>query len=79
MITWQDFLAQQERYKDLLHDIESYRLVQQVLARRERHNHWYCRVLTWLGQRLVAWGQGLQERYDVGMASTALSAANRVR
>ncbi|MGQ9600633.1 MAG: hypothetical protein ACUVWZ_14615 [Anaerolineae bacterium] len=73
MITWRDFLAQQERYRDWGHEAEGERFVQQVLAGRERRNHWYCRALIWLGQRLVAWGLALQKRYEIEMASTALS------
>ncbi|MCR4407623.1 MAG: hypothetical protein NUW24_12005 [Anaerolineae bacterium] len=79
MITWHDFLAQQERYKDLLYETENHRLVRQMLTGRERRERFYCRTLAWLGRHLSAWGRDLQERYDVGMASTALSAANRVR
>lgn len=73
MITWHDFLAQQERYKDLLYETENYRLVHQTLTGRERREHFYCRALAWLGRHLVAWGRSLQERYDVGMASAAFS------
>jgi hypothetical protein len=64
MLSYIDFLASKEHYKDLLQEAERYRLIRQVLAGRERGDHFHCRALTWLGRRLVAWGWRLQERYN---------------
>jgi hypothetical protein len=69
---WKDVLAQERRYKDLLRETEKERLVQQVLAGRERSDRFYCQVLTWLGRRLVAWGCYLQERYGAVVEVPAL-------
>jgi hypothetical protein len=55
MFGWYDVLVHQERNKDLLREAEHYRLVRRALAGRERHDHFYCRALIWLGRRLVAW------------------------
>ena len=53
-----------ERYKDLLREAEQERLIQQVLAGREKHDGFYRAALAWLGGRLVEWGESLQQRYD---------------
>ena len=64
MLDWTEILARQERYRDLSRRAEKRRLIRQVLAGHERHNHLYDRALTWLGRRMVMWGQRLQERYN---------------
>ncbi len=79
MLTWEDFLGQQERYKDLLREVERNRFIRQALARYERRNYFYCRALVWLGQRLIAWGWRLQERYSGGAVILTPQAANPTR
>jgi hypothetical protein len=74
-----DSLVHREHYKDLLREAERARLVRQAWAGQERRNHLYCRPLTWLGRRLVAWGWRLQERYGAVTAAPALRVANRTR
>ena len=64
MIDWLSPLERQERYKDLLREAEQERLIQQVLAGREKHDGFYRAALAWLGCRLVEWGESLQQRYD---------------
>ncbi len=76
MFSWTDVQAQQERYKDIRREAERYRLVQQVLAGRERGNHFHYRALTWLGRRLIAWGRRLQERYGARAATPTLWVAD---
>ena len=76
MISFQDVLVQRERYQDLLREAERHRLVRQVLAGRQRRQRAYCRAMNWLGRRMVAWGQRLQEQYDAATAATALQTAN---
>jgi hypothetical protein len=70
MFGWSHIMAQQARYKDLLREAERYRLICQVLAGRGKCDRFWYRALTWLGQRLVAWGCRLQERY--GVAATVV-------
>jgi hypothetical protein len=76
VVSWKDVLVQRERYQDLLREAEKHRLVLQALAGRQRRYHFYCRAMNWLGRRMVAWGQRLQEQYDAATAATALQAAN---
>jgi hypothetical protein len=63
MLSWSDIMVQQERNADLLREAERERLIQHVLAGRERRGRFTRQALAWLGQRLVAWGCRLQERY----------------
>ena len=67
MLLWSDVLARQERAKGLLREAEQERLARQAPAGREQR-HVANRMLSWLGQRLVAWGTRLQKRArsDVG-------------
>ena len=69
MFSWNDVLAQQERYADLRREAERERLVRQALNGRERLARPYRHVLAWLGQRLVAWGWRLQIRYGARAAA----------
>jgi hypothetical protein len=68
--------VQRERYQDLLREAERHRLVRQVLAGRQQRQRAYCRALNWLGRRMVAWGQRLQEHYGASAKAPALQAAN---
>jgi hypothetical protein len=63
MFSWNDVLAQQERYVDLRREAERERLVRHALNGSEKRTRSYRHVLAWLGQRLVAWGWRLQARY----------------
>lgn len=63
MLGWLDVVAQQERYKDLLREAQSGRLVLHELALAERRDRFHRRVISWLGRGLVAWGWRLQECY----------------
>ena len=76
VVSWKDVLVQQERYQDLLREAERHRLVRQVLAGRQRRQRAYCRAINWLGRRMVAWGQRLQEHYGATATAPALQAAN---
>jgi hypothetical protein len=77
MIDWNAVRARQERYQDLLHDAEKYRLTRQVLAGRETHNRFYCRAQIWLGRQLVTWGWRLQKHHGVVVEAFALQAGNQ--
>ena len=69
MSGWYLVIAGQARQKELLREAERYRLARQVLAERGRRDRAWVRALAWLGRRLVAWGQGLQERYGAAAAA----------
>ena len=73
-IAW---LVCRERNRDLLRQAERYRFVRQAWPARHWHGRFHCRVLIWLGQRLVDWGRRLQERYDVVVDVSVLRAANQ--
>ena len=74
MFSWNDVLAQQDRYADLRREAERERLARHALNGRERHAHPYRHVLAWLGQRLVTWGWRLQARY--GACAVAVHASS---
>jgi hypothetical protein len=76
VVNWKDVLVQRERYQDLLREAERHRLVRRALAGHQRRYHFYCRAMNWLGRRMVAWGQRLQEQHSTATAATALQAAN---
>ena len=63
MLSHKDLLVQQLYYEETLRQAEKDRLIRQVLAAR-RGGSLHHRTLSWLGLRLVAWGHGLQERYN---------------
>ncbi len=70
MVDWLGLVERRERYKDFLREAERDRLVQRVLAGRERPDRFYRSALVWLGCRLVEWGKSLQQRYgNAAMAS----------
>ena len=77
MFSWIDRLAQREYYADRLREAERYRLVRRVMAGHPRPRRPYYRAFAWLGQRLVAWGDRLQERYGPATAPPVLQVAER--
>jgi len=74
-----DFRVAQERYKDLLREAERERLVRQILLDHRKRNHFSHQALSWLGRRLVTWGQHLQERFDVTTEAPPLQPADHTR
>ena len=74
-----DFRVAQERYKDLLREAERHRLVQESFPDRRKRNHPSHRVLSWLGRRLVAWGQHLQERFEAAAEAPPPQSADHTR
>jgi len=63
MLGHNDILIQEERSRELLRQAEHERLLRQILGSRNQQHRLYRRALSWLGSRMVDWGQGLQERY----------------
>ena len=60
---WRDLLVHQERYKDMLREAESRRLIRQARAEMPQRPPMRYRALGWLGRQLVNWGCRLEERY----------------
>ncbi|GAB4529334.1 MAG: hypothetical protein Kow0063_06330 [Anaerolineae bacterium] len=63
LISHHDILMNQEHTRELLRQAGEERLLRQLRAARNQGDGLHGRALIWLGRRLVAWGEGLQERY----------------
>jgi hypothetical protein len=74
MLNWSHVTAQQERYQDLRREAEQDGLFEQMQAGRARRDRFHCQALTWVGNRLVAWGGRLQERYGAPPVAVCSSA-----
>ena len=72
-LNWSDFDVQQARYDDFLREAEKDRLIALALAYRQPQPRLHCRVLSWLGRRMIAWGTNLQKRYSTGIGPFAAS------
>ena len=59
-------LAQEERFRDLVREVERDRLWRLAEAGRESADSLRRRALAWLGQQLILWGYRLQRRYGAG-------------
>ena len=70
MLNWSHVTAQQERYQDLRREAEQDALFEQMQAGNAKRARFHRQALTWVGNRLVAWGWRLQERY--GAATVAM-------
>jgi hypothetical protein len=66
---WTELMVHEARRADLLREAEQERMARRALAGREKRDRLTGRALTWLGERMVAWGGRLQARY--GAVSTA--------
>ena len=64
MLSHKDLLLQHLYYEETLRQAEKDRLIRLVRAGQKEGKRRHHRALNWLGNRLVAWGNGLQERYD---------------
>lgn len=45
-------------------DAEASRLASMAMAGHERSHRLCCGAMSWLGRRLIAWGQSLETRYS---------------
>lgn len=70
MLGHKDLLVQKLHYEESLRQAEKERLVRRILAERRSGRRRHHQALGWLGSRLVAWGQGLQERYGAPVAAS---------
>ena len=60
-------LVRKEQTKDWLREVEKDQLIRLALSGQKRQAHFYCRLLTFLGGRMVVWGRRLQERHGVSI------------
>jgi hypothetical protein len=70
LVTEKDYLARKEYYADQRRAAERWTRVRAALAARDRSDRLYAKAISWLGDRLVAWGSRLQEHYDTVVSST---------
>jgi hypothetical protein len=74
VLRWSDVLAQQEHCEDIRREAARHRLARQASEGQKRH-HLHCRALNWLGRRMVALGQRMQERHGASATAPAFQAA----
>ena len=65
-----EHLIEMDRYYALLREAEQYRLARQALEGRQKHQAAWCKALSWLGSRLSAWGNQLQQHYGSSVPVT---------
>ena len=70
MLGHKELLMQRLYYEESLRQAEKERLLRRILAERRSGDRRHRRALGWLGSRLVAWGQSLQERYGAPVATS---------
>jgi len=68
MIGYRDLLMSQEHYQELRREAENERLIRQARTAGAHGMRLHGRALSWLGGRMVVWGQGLQTRYSTTAA-----------
>jgi hypothetical protein len=70
MLGYYDLWVQQERSQELLRQSQRERLLHRICSNSQHSHGLHCRLLSWLGNRLVAWGHSLQERYGAAAAAS---------
>ncbi len=69
MLSYQHILMmQKEHSRELLNQAEQERFMRQILEDKNQNNRLHGQALSWLGGRMVAWGQSLQKRYGARAA-----------
>jgi hypothetical protein len=71
--------VRREYNRDRAREAERYRLLKEAGLARRRRGRFFCRALTWFGERLVRWGSYLQERYATLADTSLLGATNHSR
>lgn len=80
MMDWHKLeLNHAAHYKDLRREADRARLVRQALAGRDTKQPLFCRMLSWLGHCLVAWGQWLQQRFAADRPIEPFPVVHRAR
>ena len=68
MLSYTDFLAYQEHYKELLREVEHERLIRAAELRQLGNWRLHQKVADWIGAQMVSWGRKLQ-RYGTAPPS----------
>jgi hypothetical protein len=63
MSLWMERLNEMQHYYALRREADQHRLARQALEGRQKKEKVYYKVMGWLGSRLSAWGDQLQEHY----------------
>ncbi len=63
MLNWNDYVAKQEYYNNMLRAADKQRLVNEAQSQRQQRLAFRVRLLRWLGRSMVAWGGRLEARY----------------
>jgi hypothetical protein len=58
--------------EEQIRQAENARLIHQIRLKPVRHTPLHCRVLVCLGEHLVTWGIGLQERFNTNVLNTQM-------
>jgi len=61
------------RHAELLKEAETARLARLARKGQRTQSHIYTRALSWLGRRLITWGEMLRERFDTKVDADALA------
>ena len=72
MDLWIEHWVALEHYNNLLREAEQERLVRRALEEHPKNQKAWCKAMGWLGSRLSAWGNQLQERYGAATTNTAI-------
>ena len=74
MLSYKDFLVQQEHYKDLLQEAEYERLIRDAGLQQPGNRRLHRKVVNWIGIQMVKWGGKLQS-YGNNAATPCLQGA----
>jgi hypothetical protein len=77
MSLWLERMGELTHYYGYLREAEQERLAHQALEGRQKKQRIYGRVMSWLGSRLSAIGNVLQERYGSDTAAIVFVAETR--
>jgi hypothetical protein len=70
IVTQKDYMAQKEYYAEQRRVAARWARARAARAGRDRGELYYAKALSWLGDRLIAWGSRLQENYNTVVSST---------
>ena len=70
MSFWMENLNELQHYYELRREAEQNRLARQAREGRPGNHKAFCIAMRWLGSRLSAWGNQLQERFSPDTAAT---------
>jgi hypothetical protein len=75
MLTEMDYQVKKEYYADQRRAAARWKRAQEARTARDWGERFYARALSWLGDRLVAWGSRLQAQYETVVSSAVSKTA----